>query len=130
MNRELEKQKEMTNKIFGYYSSYKEGQCTYDRALELGSKVLNEYAQSQTSELQTEINRLKAENEWISVKDELPNIGNDENFPECSDKVLLLNEQEDVFMGWYEGGEFTDYNMNKADYITHWMPLPQPPKDL
>lgn len=36
--------KAIANEIFGVFEKYKNGQCTYDRALEDASKIMDEYA--------------------------------------------------------------------------------------
>ena len=59
--------------------------------------------------------------EWISVKDKLP----------TSDRNVLVFVRGYVEIGWYDGyhdewrtGIVTLDNCE----VTHWMPLPQPPK--
>ena len=83
-------------------------------------------------------------NEWISVKDELPKEAGsylvslhqeDEENGESSDCVLfawyqptkLLFCEQDI--GWSLLNEFYDLTSSLRQYITHWMPLPQPPLD-
>lgn len=65
-------------------------------------------------------------NEWISVKDRLP-CGADE-----SEWVLVYADGAINCMGYTNRG-FSDWTYAKAhniaiDDITHWMPLPEPPK--
>jgi hypothetical protein len=36
--------KTVANEIFGVFEKYKNGQCTYDRALEDASNIMNKYA--------------------------------------------------------------------------------------
>jgi Protein of unknown function (DUF551) len=64
--------------------------------------------------------------EWISVKDRLP--GND------AEKVLTYSIHGwGYYVGWLETNmankriwcRFTDY----LPYVTHWQPLPEPPKE-
>jgi len=75
--------------------------------------------------------------EWISVKDRLPKedgayIVNDSKvcFPayiindECSILSYDNNDDGDVFCYHYDDGLYMRYHKN---YITHWMPLPEPP---
>ena len=59
--------------------------------------------------------------EWISVKDRLPEGGaivlcNTDYFVE----VLQWDERADMW--------FDQYRSYRKNYVTHWMPLPQPPK--
>ena len=51
--------------------------------------------------------------EWISVKDRLPDVGK---------FVLIYNEINGVLLDYHDGATFGYYD------VTHWMPLPQPPK--
>ncbi len=71
--------------------------------------------------------------QWISVKERLP--------PEQEDKLLFLSIYKDVYLGWIElvstdDGQFhLTYSeghgyLDRADrLISHWMPLPAPPKE-
>lgn len=66
--------------------------------------------------------------EWISVKDRLPDVGS----------IVLVSDNETDCHIW----QYTDYSERgvampwmdefgipcKTEEITHWMPLPQPPK--
>ena len=51
--------------------------------------------------------------EWIPVKDRLPDVGK---------FVLIYNEINGVCLDYHDGVTFGYYD------VTHWMPLPQPPK--
>lgn len=71
--------------------------------------------------------KLRKEREWISVKDRLP---------EEDSTVLIYTDHETVLMGtftWekkFEVGNFSDYyDTWKLEDVTHWMPLPQAPKE-
>jgi hypothetical protein len=67
--------------------------------------------------------------EWINVKDRLPAHGQ---------IVILFEDKVDNWEMWF--GNYSTYskeflyfygNGNKNDReFTHWMPLPQPPKEL
>lgn len=56
--------------------------------------------------------------EWISVKDGLPKY---------NDRVIFFNG-EYVEFGVYHR-DFTDFEDCIHDEVTHWMPLPEPPKE-
>ena len=60
--------------------------------------------------------------EWISVKDRLPESE--------KDAVMIALRWGEVDIGWCEdekwGSEFV--NEYEDGEVTHWMPLPQPPK--
>ena len=62
---------------------------------------------------------------WIKCSDCLP---------EKDIKVLFSNGEE-IFLGWMltdMGKEifWSHYDYLEEENITHWMPLPEPPKDL
>jgi hypothetical protein len=64
--------------------------------------------------------------EWISVKDRLPNKDTE---------VLCCSVRGDLFIGKYLEAIYTedvyvfvDTNRWDARSVTHWMPLPEPPK--
>lgn len=60
-------------------------------------------------------------NEWISVKDRLPKLFED---------VLTYDADEKIFINWLE--ELVDgigYFAYGGKLVTHWMPLPEPPKN-
>jgi hypothetical protein len=64
--------------------------------------------------------------EWISVKDRLP---------EKDFKVLCFysNQYIDVLEYWYDEKEipvFFNPPLHSVNDVTHWMPLPEPPKEL
>lgn len=60
--------------------------------------------------------------EWISIKDQLPEIAED----------VLIHERglQEPYVGWRTGESWSSYNeyMDQKD-ITHWMPLPKPPQE-
>ena len=71
--------------------------------------------------------------EWISVKDRLPKP--------YTRVIVRVNGYKDILVGWYTE-TFKDSNNEKFDCwcieyklsersmepVTHWMPMPQPPK--
>lgn len=81
-------------------------------------------------------------NEWISVKDRLPEKdGNYLCYLECGavceaafDSTIASEGEEFPFGEWvavYNSDTlgFTDSYWEEYDAITHWMPLPEPPQD-
>ena len=60
--------------------------------------------------------------EWISVKDGLPESG--------KESVLIGLRWGEVDIGWCEDGRWRSEFVNEYEdgEVTHWMPLPQPPK--
>lgn len=60
---------------------------------------------------------------WISVKDRRPDNMNE---------VLLAVEIAGlprIRVGWYGGGRWYFLGAGRAKAVTHWMPLPEPPKE-
>ena len=53
--------------------------------------------------------------EWISVKDRLPDVGVE---------VLVYSEIDGICVDYYDGDVFGYFD------ITHWMPMPKPPKGV
>lgn len=75
---------------------------------------------------------------WISVKDRLPEVRNDE---QTSVDVLCCGKSTSRFapdelittIGWVDKNKKWHFVAEKAgntfEYITHWTPLPEPPKE-
>lgn len=59
---------------------------------------------------------------WVSVKDELPKTIED---------VIVVDENDFVFSAYYlnESWYFAFTAENIPNRVTHWMSLPQPPKE-
>ena len=67
-------------------------------------------------------------NEWISVKDRLPENNRNEDFIVFDNFFDTCNISTASFSdgNWYDYlGDLHKYN----DDITHWMPLPKPPSN-
>ena len=60
--------------------------------------------------------------EWISVDDRLPESG--------KESVLIALRWGEVDIGWCEDGRWRSEFVNEYEEgeVTHWMPLPNPPK--
>ena len=60
--------------------------------------------------------------EWIPVKDRLPESG--------KEGVLIALRWGEVDIGWCEDGQWGSEFVNEYEdgEVTHWMPIPQPPK--
>ncbi len=74
-------------------------------------------------------------NDWIRVKDRLPEIPEDE-FKCDSALVLTIDADGEMQLGGMNQWELDDspewwtmkYGGTSCDNITHWMPLPEAPK--
>lgn len=78
---------------------------------------------------------------WISVKDRKPPAIHEARFRKENDPVLLLaGKQRAVYVGWYIGEDYRGIDcyisrtsLNAYQHITrkitHWMPMPEPPKE-
>lgn len=73
--------------------------------------------------------------QWISVKDRLPDVAGMYIVTACDewcshgegiwyDTVVVVAEYSSGCWNWNDNG--TDYDID--DLVTHWMPLPEPPK--
>lgn len=60
--------------------------------------------------------------EWVSVKDRLPDVGCDVLFV-CENKSCGVGAYSDTYRDFFSG-KFP------AKGVTHWMPLPEPPKEV
>lgn len=72
-----------------------------------------------------------AKQEWISVKDRLPNRGERVLcFMKSSGKNQNDTISDNVYNGILVGSNPPRYVWEwNGDYVTHWMPLPEPPKE-
>ena len=77
-------------------------------------------------------------NGWISVKDRLPEKAWEDNQKWFS-KVVLAATGRSVLYGsfevykyngtWEFGSYDEDFDFDRCVTVTHWMPLPEPPKE-
>lgn len=74
--------------------------------------------------------------EWISVEDRLPNGAIECGIP---DNIIIYTIEGEVTTGWIENGgrhwyvivgDDDIHTEHKRDYVTHWMPLPEPPREV
>ena len=71
---------------------------------------------------------------WIPVTERLPR---GENGMDLSDLVVAYTKDGEVTTGWINGngwwvvcGERDYFERRDRGYVTHWMPLPEPPADM
>ena len=63
--------------------------------------------------------------EWISVRDRLPE--NDTRvLAYCKDHCIHDMKWSWVDNAWYDKGSASVY---LEDFVTHWLPMPEPPKE-
>jgi hypothetical protein len=66
---------------------------------------------------------------WISVEERLPEVGKEVLICDARDSFLgmfsLEEMKSDEVYYWFDG----DGWRLPSDEVTHWMPLPEPPKD-
>jgi len=102
------------------YSS-KELMCSVVKADE--AEVLIENREWAIRELSAKIKQLEEEMEWISVKEKLP---------EDNERVLIFeNRYNNQYTALYykERNWFIVKDYMPAEDVSHWMPLPKPPKE-
>lgn len=63
---------------------------------------------------------------WIKVEDRLPEYKTQISGNEFVN-VLMTDRDGEVWAGEYINGEFCVHGI-RHPYITHWMPMPEPPK--
>lgn len=82
-------------------------------------------------------NKLEPENQWISVKDGLPEV----NVPALVSNPNAMAKAFKIMILYFDGEKWRELNSDDGDvfesdedswftHITHWMPLPEPPKDI
>ena len=76
--------------------------------------------------------------EWISVEDRLPNelTGHKNISYLCSENVLVYDSEDDEVMVLFYDYDSHRWDSNRVDdefldnsVVTHWQPLPLPPKE-
>lgn len=82
-------------------------------AFELAEAMLDE------AEKRTDKERPEVLNDWVSVKDRLP---------EHLEPVTAYSVKGGVFHAWTVDGSRWRNHLYYIDNVTHWQPLPSPPK--
>ena len=85
-------------------------------------------AEREAQQLQSEIDALKAAHAWIKTSERMP----DSAEGSCCDVLAIIDgtaivlnyTPDDAVHPWAD--EFS--NIYRADEVTHWQPLPEPPK--
>ena len=87
------------------------------------TKTVSEVMTNNLARLRAELERVKAENEWIPVSVRLPRE---------DEVVIVVNEQMTVFPSWYHGTFFYQQaeDLSPVSFpVTHWKPLPAAPEE-
>ncbi len=69
---------------------------------------------------------------WISVKDELPLESDDSNYDEYNTYCANNKYHKPIVttLDWTEHGWYDGKRVCWNQFVTHWMPLPEPPINL
>lgn len=93
------------------------GECDHPHPDALAMEALD----AENKQLRAEVERLREARRWIPVLDRVPELGVD---------VLVLQRNGQCEVAWRHivDGEW----MSESVFceITHWMPLPEPPKEV
>lgn len=125
-------EKRISNYIFDYFGEVHENvsyKSCCDNGASIATEVLTEHYNKELQAKDEEIERLKGGG-WISVKDRLPEDTQRVLFITTLVDIVQLGvfiEKDDVRklnnIMWSGGGYYT------LKSITHWIPLPEPPKE-
>ena len=99
-----------------------DGVCVYDVS---PSEAVNDFQSIVEEQPTITANEVRPVPKWISVEERLPHY---------LDHVLCVNKFGIQMVGhltdYKEGGFRCESGMDSCDYITHWMSLPDPPKEV
>ncbi len=89
------------------------GECDHPHPDALAMEALD----AENKQLRAEVERLREAQRWISVQEQLPPVNT---------AVLTRWRGETFSVDWrFPSGEWTT-----RAFVTHWMPLPEPPKEV
>lgn len=85
------------------------------------------------------LDALAAAPKWISVEERLPDIENENGTAKCTETVIGVDKLGYQYVGFFRvykydnsfefvGCDCNGFDRGKFD-VTHWMPLPEPPKE-
>jgi hypothetical protein len=81
----------------------------------------NRWLYAEIEQLKEEVERLKQAQRWIPVLERVPALGVD---------VLVLQRSGECEVAWRRGHDGNWSAYSALGEITHWMPLPEPPKEV
>lgn len=111
--------KQLLEKISKYFFEWEEGMPKTVVEHEDGGYILLSDVENAFHELLKENEQLK--NQWVSVFERLPE--------KTQTKYLVLNNGFISLAEYWEPNRWVELTSFNESGITHWMPLPEPPKD-
>ena len=108
--------------------------------LQCGSRSLKtRYAKNAVKKWNTRKESNAGTPKWISVEERLPNIENENGTAKCTETVLGIDKLGYRYVGFFRvykydnsfefvGCDCDGFDRGEFD-VTHWMPLPMPPKE-
>jgi hypothetical protein len=112
------------------------GTMTIDDFVEFDDETVEDIADNLIANGVTFAEDINVPTKWISVKDRLPTVADGKSL--CEIVLAYINNGKivgQVCTGWLNGnkwyltvGEDDHYTVWGLGAVTHWMPLPQPPK--
>ena len=71
---------------------------------------------------------------WISVEERLPHVVAESNWDKKTENVLAIEENGNFYVGRFFIYKYDGAHEFVSGYdsplVTHWMPLPEPPKEV
>jgi hypothetical protein len=111
----------------------------YKHLYEQTKKMLTMYQDELIPGFRKQIEELENKNKWIPVSERLPDLELVEVRTEDMDLFPCLvvksapqsPKKRFVTKAWYDGEGFMDTDCIRiTKFVTHWMPLPEPPKEV
>ena len=106
--------------------------CGYESILRDGVMVNKEQAVRALNNYESRIAELEAERRWIPVSERLPELGSpilfyDSILERINKGTCTAKNSDNTNIHWFTDDDLF-YFGDRSEYVTHWMPLPQPPE--